>query len=237
MTTRWLRKSVPLPTISGSASCMTIHAGLDNTILQPPFMPVQRNEDGVFGMLRMIGFPHLLSGYLPGRIPHLPLVDRPAYAFDVLHQPPASRMNDLIVQYILQQQFLSAAPLELHEIGEMMIEASKTSDLVFENLLKQISKETQTRILNHALHFLNANPGLPAFWRKEIDAFIASRTLWLRDLPVLAPIDLPGSHEEKLRLLKNLFSLFGELLVHWPAMWEAARINSRARYDFKEPGV
>ena len=101
MSTRWLIKSVPQTTISNSPHCMTIHIGLDARTLLPPFMPVMRNEDGVFGAVKHVCFPHYLSAYLPYTIQHLPPENRPAASLDDALRSPSMRTNDLLCQLIL----------------------------------------------------------------------------------------------------------------------------------------
>ena len=48
---REVLRTVRRPTISAGSFCMTTFLGFDNRSLLPPFFPVQRNSDGVFGLL------------------------------------------------------------------------------------------------------------------------------------------------------------------------------------------
>ena len=66
----WMRV-VTRPTITDSGYCMALNLGLDNRHLLPPFLPVQRNQDGVFAaVLTLCGSG--CTGFLPWMVLRAP---------------------------------------------------------------------------------------------------------------------------------------------------------------------
>jgi hypothetical protein len=73
-----VQRGVTRPTVSDGTFCMALNLGLDHRDLLPPFLPVQRNQDGVFAVLLRACFDNVYFGFLP---------------WMVLHRAPASRQQ------------------------------------------------------------------------------------------------------------------------------------------------
>ncbi len=56
--------------ISDNPFCMTYTLGMDNTTLLPPFLPLGRNADGVFGFLVRFMYEEGLTAFLPSAVFH-----------------------------------------------------------------------------------------------------------------------------------------------------------------------
>ena len=67
---RIISQTVVAPTISDGAFCMGYALGLDNRTLLPPFFPVRRNEDGVFGAALRTCFTGALFAHVPIQLLH-----------------------------------------------------------------------------------------------------------------------------------------------------------------------
>jgi hypothetical protein len=78
---REVLRTVRRPTVSAGPFCMTTFLGFDNRLLLPPFFPVQRNADGVFGLVlqKCVNGSHV--GFLPSVLLHRPVAPR-AFAPD-----------------------------------------------------------------------------------------------------------------------------------------------------------
>jgi hypothetical protein len=61
--TRKILRTPAQTTIGDSPFCMAMNIGLDTSRLPPPFMPVQRNQDGIFGQLLYLCFKQACRGY------------------------------------------------------------------------------------------------------------------------------------------------------------------------------
>jgi hypothetical protein len=69
---RRVLRGVTRPTVGDGGFCMAMHLGLDGRGLLPPFLPVQRNQDGVFAALVRCCLGGGLFGYLPRAVVHRP---------------------------------------------------------------------------------------------------------------------------------------------------------------------
>lgn len=65
-------RAVTRPTVTSGSVCMAGNLGLDLRTPLPPFPPVLRNEDGVFGALVQTCCPWAFMGHLPAAVWHLP---------------------------------------------------------------------------------------------------------------------------------------------------------------------
>lgn len=220
MTTRWMIKAVPQTTISNSPHCMTIHIGLDTRNLLPPFMPVMRNEDGVFGAVKQVCFPHYLSAYLPYTIQHLPPEDRPAPSLDEALRSPNMRLNDLVCQLVLYgKEELGEAP-SLKTLGEYLLEITSSSPDSFRSLLQAKAHQTRQNIIAFATQQLEAFKEAPDFWVRGVQTYIDSLK---QPAESFAPADLEGSFEDRWTLCQDLIHQYATLLTYWETIFEAGK--------------
>lgn len=223
MTTRWTRKGVDSPTISSGSFCMSTHMGLDNRQLLPPFMPVLRNEDGVWGAIRSTCFPHYFSGYLPFYIPHLPPEQRPGHAFRTSIRKRFVRTNDLMTQLIWHFYDARSGNLSLESLGNELVVLGQESDNRFWSRLRTISRATSKRIADFAERQLAERPHAPDFWREAVETYLLSiRTYNSREG---VPTDLFSTNEKRIALLKHVVTSYGDLLMHWETLWDYCRVK------------
>jgi len=99
--TRQIFRGTSQFTISDTPFCMGGNIGLDSSRLLPPFMPVQRNEDGIFGLLLYLCFPKACQGHLPYAIRHVP-PNRPSQV-ELSHALSITplRANDILLGLLL----------------------------------------------------------------------------------------------------------------------------------------
>ena len=65
-------RAVRRPTVADSPFCMTPCFGFDNRFILPPFFPVQRNSDGIFGLMLHRCGTGSRTGFLPYVVVHEP---------------------------------------------------------------------------------------------------------------------------------------------------------------------
>ena len=219
MTTRWMIKSVPQTTISDSPHCMTIHIGLDTRKLLPPFMPVMRNEDGVFGAVKHVCFPHYLSAYLPYTIQHLPPEERPIPSLDEALRSPEMRTNDLVCQLVLyaKQDFAHAPSLKT--LGEYLLEIASSSPDSFRQLVQDKAHQTRLNIIAFAQQQLEAYTNAPDFWTRGVHTYIDSLK---KPADAFAPADIDGPFEDRWVIFQDLVHQYATLLTHWETIYTAS---------------
>lgn len=215
MTTRWIAKAATRTTISAGAFCMTINAGLDNRTLLPPFMPVMRNEDGVWGAVRTVCFPQYFSGYQPYVMAHLPPVSRAAHALEDCIVSKGPRTNDLMSQLIWH---LGVSAPSLPALGEALHRLGCLPAPEFQNLLNEVANATRERIISHVDFCLDTYPDPVPHWQ---DAMLTYRqSLAAAKNKDTFPIDLI---EQPLQTFQDLVSMYGQLLTYWPRMIEGGK--------------
>jgi hypothetical protein len=78
--TREVVRGVESPTLCGSSCFMTLHAGLDNRMALPPFLPTGRGSESPFVLALRRSTPDCTIGHLP---------------WVVRHEPPAPRRSEI----------------------------------------------------------------------------------------------------------------------------------------------
>jgi hypothetical protein len=203
---------------------MTPCVGLDASRLLPPFLPVGRNEDGVFAQLLRTVAPDALVAHLPWAISHDPPEQR-AFEVGALHLPLTALSTAQAV--ILA---LTAAPLTPGgDPATRMVHAGSAllaiADLPDGDLLEWLYLQRLAQIGRHIAHLdesLRLYDGGPAAWMEDVTAAIATgRGGLLRPEECLsAELGQPG---ERLAATRDLLHRFGLLLELWPAVFAAAR--------------
>ena len=221
MGTHQILKASTRPTISDGKYCMAATIGLDNRVLLPPFMPVQRNEDGVFGHVLRICFQYAYSGHLPFAIVHDPPGQRRGE-----EQTLSLRTNDILIKMLetCETQWTQAdAAANLQKMGHFLIGVSNLSAADFMEMVRAVVTQSVGVRIQYAERRLAEHGGQPIYWAQDVQHHILASQQAVMQKAFFAPCDLPGSPEVRQALLQELMGQYGRLLVHWPTMVEAAR--------------
>ena len=201
---------------------MAMHLGLDNRFLLPPFMPVLRNEDGVWNLIRTICFPSSFSGHLPSILQHLPPEEREAPTLEDVVNFRGLRINDLMCQFIYFIAGNNGSIPDMVNLGAQFSQWATLSPAQFSELVEHIARQTQERIISQTLNLLDQASTSSTTWLESVTAYVNSSRRALNQPNFYIPIDLPSAHD-RMVLLQKLTVCYGELLQYWPAMWEHAR--------------
>ena len=225
---REVLRSVHQPTITAGSFCMTTFLGLDNRDLLPPFFPVQRNSDGIFGLTlrKCVDASHV--AFLPWILLHAPEPPR-AFAPDEMWADAATvRMADIVIASILDHQNLTGdatVATRLADLGEQMRWLGSLDYPDFEARLRtqqQIRNFTFLMALHGQLHTYGASP---TYWADDVSRMIELTSQASSAEDHLVPRDLlQGRDARAARLLsQELVAKYGEVLAAWPAMVAAAK--------------
>ncbi len=224
--TREVLRVAPCNTISDGTLFINMNIGLDNRSLFPPYMPVQRREDGILGRTLRICFPSSYSGYLPYAIYHDPPESRAEDPGNIFDSLKSFRTNDLLDLLICS---FSTWPLGLDSdknismLGYFLTNLGSLPLADFKDFIRS-AWSARTRIsIQSAEYYLNENSGAPEYWVKDMQRYISTSLKALTQNNILIPCDLPGSIDERQSLFKELVHKFGELLVNWPDIVDAAK--------------
>jgi hypothetical protein len=222
LVSRELIRCVHAPTLTDSPFCMTLNVGYDNAQPLPPFLPVCRNQDMLFGTLLRIVSPASCFAHLP---------------MALLHDPPLSpsvpgewRMRlgagvcDLIGTLVADvAPSVGDAVTRTRLIGDLLGALGRLPRGEFEEIVGRV----WSRRLAHAL--VRLEPTLqeegPEAWKADVRQQVEQLHAAITSAAPVIPIDLPGtgSAEEKGRAFQRLVGRFGDLLHHWPAIRDAAQ--------------
>lgn len=230
---REVLRTVRQPTIAASAFCMTTFFGFDNRLLLPPFFPVARNSDGLFGVMvrRAIEGSHI--AFLPPALLHAPRESRGFAGDEAWTEPERIRMADVLIASILAVHPgpPAAGPGDrLRRLGAYLRELASLETRGFEAFVRgaqQMRNLTFTALLETRL---GEHGGRPAYWAEDVRKTIEYLRRAAAGKDYVVPRDLGDALDvDAARLLtRELVEKFGELLEAWPVLVEAAR-QLRAR--------
>lgn len=201
--------------------------GLDNRALLPPYFPVFRNEDFLFGEMVQLMHPNALMLDLPWAAPHLPLEQR-RWERDRMDEPDNPGVCGFIAGRLAtaaQDQGLANPRERIHLLGRRLLDLAALSEA---GLAAQIQDQILT-VRSERAGFLErqlrAHPKLPDYYARDLKRIIQRN---LESLLEPSPAALMDSHkafgaDAERRRLQELFAGFGQALLHWPEIIEAAK--------------
>jgi hypothetical protein len=214
-------------TISDSRLCIGLNLALDTRSLLPPFFPVLRDQDAVFGMLlqRMGAY----KGFIPRAVRHgtgdrTPL-DTPSIAGRGAGSHAASHVIRLLEKAPAVSSGL-APDTSLSVLGAHLSQHA-ARPAVLEHTLAPITRFATAQRLRWAnwLRCQSLNRPTPQYrqYRQHLDQIIHALRRDLESEPAIQAVDLRGpSFRTPLQELCTLMGAFGGVLRDWPAMFAAA---------------
>jgi hypothetical protein len=225
---REILRSVRQPTITPGPFCMTTFLGLDNRLLLPPFFPVQRNSDGIFGLMlqKCVDGSHV--AFLPWVLLHAPEPPRAFAPEEMWADAAAVRMADIVIAGVLDHQTRTGhvtTTARLADLGKHLRWLGSLSYPDFEahvRTVQQFRNFAFITALHGQLHAFGAPPG---FWADDVRRMIELTSQASTSEDHLVPRDLRHGRDAGAarQLGQELVGKFGELLEAWPAMVGAAK--------------
>jgi hypothetical protein len=233
VTSRQILRAVTRTTISPEAMTMSFNLGLDNRALLPPFLPVQRNSDGVFNVLLRRCFHHAFAGLVPWSLLHAPPESRSQPLDQLWKELAGVAFGDIVIQLIYSfPESLDGLDEKtcLRRVGRHLADLGSSPLADFEEYLRiRFWQGAGLRLLQ--IQRSLEDPGMKAhFLTKYRQKYWEIVREALPKKEYIVPQDLLSRYaaEEARRLSQRLVCRFGELLQVWPDIVEAAK-NLRAR--------
>ncbi len=210
-------------TLGPGPFCQTTALGLDNRQLLPPFMPVFRGEDIIFGNTLRHCWGTAYFGYVPWAIRHDPVNPRVNKPGDILIPASYVAFQSLIVQ--LMQSFNSDIGLsdaqKLVKWGESYqtvagLPAEEFNSLLRDGLGKQ-ARQTVEGLKKSLAHHGES----PAYWARDVQDYIQALEAAAPLPEFVIPNELRNRPEPG-TLCQKLIGQFGDLLAAWPVITQAA---------------
>lgn len=219
--TREAVRGVCVATIYSAPWLMLPCAALDNTELLPPFMPLQRGEDGLFAATLRKACPSARLFHAPYAIVHTPEGRAPFQEQD-LSQP----VRHWTIESVLHGA-LAVAPSArttpqawLERLGHQLQEVARPPRCTafVDGMLRAMRREQLERLSAR----LDRHGGLPAAWARDVRMCIqAARQSLASPVPML-PGDLGFLDPDASVATARFLSLYGAWLHCWPSVRSAA---------------
>ena len=220
-------RTVRRPTIVRGSFCMSTFLGLDQRRLLPPFFPVQRNSDGIFGQTLYKCLDRAHTAFLPWTLLHSPDPPRRFSPEDLWGAAARLRMSDLVIAAILGKESPAEAATtaaRLIDLGKHLEWLGGLNAVDFEDQLRAVQEYRNFGLMTTLHGQLQTYGRAPAYWAEDVERMIELTSQAPRAEDYLAPADLPRGLDaaDTIRLAQELIRKYGALLQAWPALFDAA---------------
>ena len=215
-------RSVTNPTISNGTYLSGMNLGLDNRRMLPPFMPVQRNQDGIFAAL-VRSTAEGYFGFLPWMLVH----QRPERWKQDLKKAAATLRSGDIIE-ILVSSFKprdgAGAKKNLVALGLLFKELGSMAPDDFQELVQKALWRRALFRIGLLDQLLRTYQNRPHYWANDVSAYISAMQESLPTKNYVVPVDLADVFgvETAAVLMRRLVRRLGELLEVWCDLREAA---------------
>jgi hypothetical protein len=227
----WYRPALASRTAIRAAPCWTLSAGgllmapsmgLDNRLCLPPFAPVGRNSEGIFAAVLRHVTPWALIGHLPYVVLHAP---GPLPPFDCasLHdlRPRLAELLTLLIDAV-PRALATETAARLKSLGAHLVDAASQAPAAFEHYLFELWLKHMSRYAGYLENLLSIYGGEPPEWAADVAAHLEAVAAQAAESAPVSPRDLPGDSGAALVTAQRAIRSYGELLIAWPALREAA---------------
>ncbi|HEY9774891.1 MAG TPA: glycosyltransferase family A protein [Planktothrix sp.] len=216
-------RAVLSPTITDAWFCMNMNSGLDNRVLLPPFNPVGRNSDAIFGRLLRATVYDGMFGFLPLSVVHHKTTG-------TLREDDAGFVRMANICYLLvnseaTRHFHSKdTGCNLTDIGGALIDIGSLPLDEFEERVQSSYWNLHANRVAELHRLLEKYGGQPAYWANDVLAYISQLQSRVVDRNYVVPVDLAAKFgdETARKLAPKLIYRFGQLLSCWEILRRAA---------------
>ena len=225
---REVLRTVRRPTIGTGPFCMTTFFGFDNRLLLPPFFPVQRNADGIFGLVlqKCVEASHV--AFLPSALLHTPAAPRAFEPDEIWTDAGSVRMSDIVIACLFAHQAGGAHLTDatrLVQLGRHLRSLGSLELPDFEAHVRRLQQYRTMAFITVLESHLQMHGASPRFWADDVKRMIELLSKATSAEDYIVPRDLRHEHDAEAarRLSQELVAKFGGLLEAWPTIVAAAR--------------
>lgn len=238
LTSREVLRLVPRHRIGRGAGLNSTTLACDNRELLPPFMPVLRGEDTVFGITLQTCFRNAFVGSVPRAILHAPMETR-VFTSNTMQESSAGVWpSGVMLACISSREFwpwMGDGISRLRSLGEHLM----TLGLLPLPEFEKVVRAGVCRTISHHLQFVDEqlkDPKLSKGWAEEGQAYVENLRANLINPDYIVPGDLRNGRvaDEARKLSQKIVCQFGQLLDIWPHMLDTAK---ELRSRDKSPAV
>jgi hypothetical protein len=222
---RQVVRAVTRSTASAGSGFFASAAGLDNRALLAPFMPVFRNEDGLFGITMEKCFSRGLLVQLPWALLHAPPEPRTFRPGEFRRASPGLRVNDVLSLCVAAfEPGVSGGEDGLRALGDHLTALASLAPAEFRAAAAVLMRRSQSLQLLHLDGLMKAYKGAPKYWAADVASLSADLERSLRTPPP-APREFASSRDAAAgwESFRRLVLKFGALARAWPEFVRAAK--------------
>jgi hypothetical protein len=213
------------PILTHDAGCMAYCMGLVNSRDLPPFSPVGRNQDGLFGAMVGVAMPDAICGHLPVGIRHRS--DRgPEYSH---RQPyPSARGTTLSGALIamLRDTISLGWPVDaetrLKRMTQTLADLGSLTTADFREAVSRSVLNVRCRELAYIARCTSPASDLPKYWQRDLHAYQKVLLESITATGFCAAIEYAGdSADRSFAEMRGFVGRFAALLEAWPEIRRA----------------
>ena len=235
---RHLQRGVIRRTISSNPYLMMPGAAIDNRAILPPFFPVLRGEDTIFGFTLGACVEGASIGHLPFTLLHSPGELREIATDAIADFATHPSWFELVIACVQSFSALAGtSPTErLHALGRQLGAIASLAPADFEEFLRLWVWRLKALVMERLTHDLQASSGASASWKQDVERYLEGlRTSFAADGYVV-PAGLKTKFSgDALPVMQRLIARFGDLLQCWPGMLDAARTLADSGVELAPP--
>jgi hypothetical protein len=241
--TRGVVRVAPRHAVCESGPFVSAQSAYDHRLPLPPFIPVLRNQDGLFAVTLGVCSPDGFIGHVPFAVEHAPPAARAFAPEDLVRPLGRVSMTDVLTFCVLDGAPPSGARSmeeRLTTLGRHLRTLGSRPPEEFGRMVHKYRRGRNEATVAWLSDSLALHRRQPEAWARDVDA--ALKRLGERDegADSWTPSDLARGREgvEARRLALRLVGSFGRLLEAWPALVAAAgRLRDRGVHVAEGPAA
>lgn len=208
---RQVFRSVSAPTVGG-LFFMPMHALVDARSLLPPFSPVGRGEDLLWGVSLGVLHPERTLAYSPWSVHHCPQARESGGRAEALAWQ--LRINDLLLSELGAGL---GKEVGYQDLGGALLRRCGASAGAFEEFYRDLLDHSGQARVDSMHRLLSGFDAQPESWARDLESSIEA----IKAVLQRSPPEIPAEFESSESLAAYMRS-FGRLLQAWPEIWQAA---------------
>jgi hypothetical protein len=228
-TSREMLRAAPQTVLTNrTENMMATFLGLDNRKLLPPFLPITRGADYIFGLTLSQCFRDAYVAHLPWALLHSPMETRQFWPGEIIRGASGIDFDALVsvlIKKFQPEDGLGENGRQLRALGNYLMELGSLpqpdyADYVYkgvsdeaEMLIASLEDRAQSRSFS------------PSNWAADVARCVSLLRQSFSRREVIVHLDLLNGlrGKEAARLSQRVIQAFGHLLYWWPEMVDAAR--------------
>ena len=210
-------------TLTHDPRCMAGCMGLANQAGIPPFVPVGRNEDGVFGAMLHALDPLALFAHVPVGVVHDS--SRPAvYEDRSIRSASETRVSELLIlltREALQRALDTDPAARLARLSGALAELGRLDAGGFARHVTRVMLDSRAQQLARIEAMVSRTPEYPPYWRSSLEEYRRTLVRSVARPDFFLPIEFQDAEgvEAGFKRLQEFVGGFCLLLTQWPDIW------------------